>query len=157
MASTNTNTSTDTSTPQRIVVGVDGSHSSVLALRWAADEATLRQATLAVVHAWSDGNVGAGAPGSAFSVDIEAPQQAARAALDDVLASASLPAELRIERHAVMGPGATVLLEAAAGADLLVVGTRGRGGVAGLLLGSVSHACIREATCPVVVVPDAGS
>ncbi len=142
-------------TSQRIVVGVDGSDSSVLALRWAADEARLRQATLDVVHAWTDSGVGAGTHASAFSVDLDGAQQAARAALDDVLDTASLSPDLRIERHVVMGPGATVLLDVAAGADLLVVGTRGRGGVAGLLLGSVSHACIKEATCPVVVVPDA--
>lgn len=142
-------------TSQRIVVGVDGSDSSMLALRWAADEARLRQATLDVVHAWSESGVGAGTHASAFSVDLEGPKAAAHAALDDVLATAAIHSDVRVARHVVMGPGANVLLDIASGADLLVVGTRGRGGVAGLLLGSVSHACIKEATCPVVVVPDA--
>lgn len=144
---------TNSDTAPRIVVGVDGSPTSVLALLWAAEEAVLRQATLAVVHAWSDSNVGTGIPGSAFSVDIESLKQAARATLDEVLDSTTLPEGIRIERHVIMGPGASVLLDASADADLLVVGTRGLGNVKGLILGSVSHACISQATCPVVVVP----
>lgn len=140
---------------QRIVVGVDGSEASVLALRWAIGEAQLRSATLAVIHAWTDSGTGAGLHASAFSVDLDSAQAAAHTVLDDALETASVPPEIRIERHAVMGPGARVLLDAASEADLLVVGTRGRGGVAGLLLGSVSHDCIKQATCPVVVVPHA--
>jgi nucleotide-binding universal stress UspA family protein len=142
-------------TKQRIVVGVDGSDTSLLALSWAAAEAELRNATLDVVHAWTETAVGAGTHASAFSVDLDGARAAADAALDDAIDAAALPDGARLVRHAIMGPGAAVLLEIATGADLLVVGTRGRGGVAGLLLGSVSHDCIKAATCPVVVVPAA--
>ena len=142
---------------QQIVVGIDGSDSSMVALRWAADEAQLRQATLAVVHAWTDSSVGAGTHASAFSVDLDQAQQDAQSTLDDLLDTAALSPDVRIERHVLMGPAATVLLDVAVAADLLVVGSRGRGGVAGLLLGSVSHACMKDATCPVVVIPDGAS
>ncbi len=139
---------------QRIVVGVDGSSSSLVALRWAVAEARLRQATLAVVHAWADDTVASANPGSAFAVDLETPQAQARATLDAAIEKVEVSEEVRVERHVVMGAGAPTLLEAADGAALLVVGSRGLGAVRGMLLGSVSTAVVRAATCPVVVVPD---
>ena len=72
-----------------------------------------------------------------------------RGELDEVAAET---AGLDIERTVVEGSAATALLEAAQGADLLVVGSRGRGGFAGLLLGSVSQQCAHHASCPVVIV-----
>jgi nucleotide-binding universal stress UspA family protein len=85
--------------------------------------------------------------------------EAAKAVLDQVVETAIGPQSdtstegVKIQRAIAEGPAATVLREAAEGADLLVVGTRGRGGFSGLLLGSVSSQCVHHAPCPVVVVP----
>ncbi|HEU4449034.1 MAG TPA: universal stress protein [Gaiellaceae bacterium] len=151
----------------RIVAGVDGSPGAAAALRWALDEARLRGATLHVVHAWRL-PLYAAAPEAAFAgvtpaserldAEVEAVlAEQASGVVDDAVASleresgGDLGVELRVE--AVRGPAAGVLLERAAGADALVVGSRGHGGFAGLLLGSVSQQCVQHAPCPVVVVP----
>jgi nucleotide-binding universal stress UspA family protein len=138
----------------RIVVGVDGSRHAELALRWALDEARRRGARLQVVHSWQYPVV----PVTGFSapvIEIEGIEEAARATLDGCV-DAEDTSGIEVERILVMGPPAHGLLEAAAGADLLVVGSRGRGGFKGLLLGSVSQQCATHASCPVVIVP-AGS
>lgn len=136
-----------------IVVGVDGSEQSIPALRWAGHEAAAHGHTLRVVTAWSI-PVTALSPGG-----LPAPYPAddlladARAAQEGVLAKADLPAGVEVEHHVVEGGPAAVLLDAAEGADLVVVGTRGHGGFKGLLVGSVSHQVVGHAPCPVVVVP----
>ena len=137
-----------------IVVGVDGSPESHAALAWALAEARLRNATLHVVHAW--------VIPAAFGVDaafvlaeaIEGFQEEAGRVLDEALAEVAGEAgtDVPLEREVVQGPASACLLRAAAGADLLVVGSRGHGGFAGLLLGSVSQQCAHHATCPVVIV-----
>jgi nucleotide-binding universal stress UspA family protein len=149
----------------RIVVGVDGSPGGREALRFALGEARLRGCALHVVHAWRlplvesvpdafllEGSLERGPELEDVARSLE---RAARQTLDssirDVLGNAEPAVE--IEREVVEGPAAQVLLERAQGADLLVVGARGRGGFAGLVLGSVSTQCSQHASCPVVIVP----
>ena len=135
-----------------IVVGVDGSESSKHALEWAAEEARLRGAHLRVVHAWFDVYV-AGYFAAPAMYEQAAIEEAARETLDKAVAS--IPdgsPELSIEAVLVHAQPEAVLLKASQQADMVVVGSRGRGGVAGLLLGSVSQRVVQHAECPVVVV-----
>jgi nucleotide-binding universal stress UspA family protein len=139
-----------------IVVGIDQSEGARAALRFALEEAKLRQATLRVVHAWQYGTIGApGLEGSypAVGGDVKELRAAAETTLDATLRE-SIPdtEKVEIERRAVEGRPAAVLVDESRSADLLVVGSRGHGGFAGLLLGSVSQQCAHHATCPVVIV-----
>lgn len=137
----------------RIVVGIDGSGHSARALRWAIEEASCRDAALHLVHAWNAPYIGVDIVGFTAKASVfEAAETAAGAVLDDAAAAAAGLVG-NIQRTLVSGPPTAALLEAAKGADLLVVGSRGRGGFSGLLLGSVSQQCVHHATCPVVVVP----
>jgi nucleotide-binding universal stress UspA family protein len=146
----------------RIVVGVDDSPEAAAALRWAIDEARLRRAALVIVHAWSFPLIGE-LPGGAVDTLTTDLERAAAALLDQVVHRvAGDEPGVDVERRVLEGGAANVLLAAAAGADLLVVGSRGRGGFAQLLLGSVAQQCVHHAPCPVVVVraphpPDSGS
>jgi nucleotide-binding universal stress UspA family protein len=134
----------------RIVVGVDGSEESKAALRWAVEEARLRGATVRAVCAWSLPHVAG--PGFAFLPGgIEEFRRDAEGVLDAAIAEVGSEG-VDVERAAVEGGAADVLVQAAQGADLLVVGSRGHGGFAGLLLGSVSQQCAHHAPCPVVIV-----
>ena len=151
-----------------IVVGVDGSAGSDAALRWAAGEARLRGSSLRIVHVYhlphvplTEVGVGAAAGmalPAAFTEDGERLRRMvegqARRVLDDALARAGEEvAGLDVERVVVEGAPAPTLIESARGADLLVIGSRGRGGFLGLLLGSVSHQCAHHPPCPVVILP----
>jgi nucleotide-binding universal stress UspA family protein len=130
----------------RIVVGVDGSAGSYLAMEWAASEAQLRGATLDVVYAWHplfDSYVALADEMRSGSQEVLAEAEKELSAIDSSLVT---------EGHVVEARTAPGLLQASRGADLLVVGSRGRGGFTGLLLGSVSQACITHATCPVAVI-----
>jgi nucleotide-binding universal stress UspA family protein len=133
----------------RIVVGVDGSKGADAALAWAAEEARLRNAHLEVVHTIAYPITG----GMPLTQEVDSQLIAgAQAVLDDSIARADLEGtdhEARFER----GSAAVLLVEIAKGADLLVVGSRGRGGFVGLLLGSVSQQCAHHAPCPIVIVP----
>ena len=137
-----------------IVVGVDGSPESLAALRWAADEARLRGATLRAVHAWfmpmvfTSGPPLLVLPETRDELGKEGEKVLAHA-LDAVAADVE---GLAVERSVVEGSAAHSLLRTAKGADLLVVGSRGHGGFHGLLLGSVSQQCAHHAPCPVVIV-----
>ncbi len=139
-----------------IVVGVDSSEGGKAALRFALDEARLRQATLRVVHTWHFGAVGlSGIEGFApvGAADLSDLRRTAEVALDAILHEvAPHPEGVTIERHVVEGAAATVLIDASRDADLLVVGSRGHGGFAGLLLGSVGQQCAHHAACPVTIV-----
>ena len=138
----------------RIVVGVDGSEPSVDALRWAYGEASLRGAAVEVVHAWHYPYVGDVAGVAAYGIGHEALQEGARGVLDHCIERAGRPpGAVAVERVLVQGGPTTVLLDAARGADLLVLGSRGHGGFTGLLLGSVSQQAVHHASCPVVIVP----
>jgi nucleotide-binding universal stress UspA family protein len=135
-----------------IVVGVDGSPEAAAALRWALDEARLRGTTVEAVRAWMFPMADAihAAAADVLVRDIaQASEEQLDRAVDDV---AGLDPGVKIERRVVEGPPARVLAEAAVGAELLVVGSRGRGGFAGLLLGSVAQQCVHHAPCPVVVI-----
>jgi nucleotide-binding universal stress UspA family protein len=138
---------------ERIVVGIDGSDTAQRALAWAVDEAKRRNAVLVVVHAWHVPYVG-GYPVTASAYDPALIEEAARSVLADALAAEDT-SELAAppEPILVCGGAATTILDAAKGADLLVVGSRGLGGFGALLLGSVSHQVVHHASCPVVVVP----
>jgi len=140
-----------------IVFGVDDSEEAKAALRFAVDEAKLRQATLRAIHTWHfNSYLGAAAiEGSytGFSGELEERQRAAEAALDAMLREVEAETgAMQLERRVVEGSPAAALVEESRGADLLVVGSRGLGGFAGLLLGSVSQQCAHHAACPVVIV-----
>jgi nucleotide-binding universal stress UspA family protein len=138
----------------RIVVGVDGSGGSNHALRWAVDEGRRRHARVEAVHAWHYPYLPTPAFVTPPSPDVDKFERAARVVLDgavDAVASEGLPAS--IERTLSWEDATSALLDASKGADLLVVGSRGRGGFAGLLLGSVSQEVAHHAPCPVVIVP----
>ena len=121
-----------------IVVGVDGSDESRRALDWALAWARVYDAPVRVVHAYAP---------------EESPREADLIANAEVKEARTEGVEVQVE--AVPGHAVRVLLEAARDADLLVVGTRGRGrrGFPGLLLGSVSRQLATNPACPVVVVP----
>lgn len=132
-----------------IVVGVDGSSDSKRALDWAFGEAELRGASLLLVNG-VDLGLSAGDPYGGGYV-LESLQEAGRLALDEAEALAAARG-ITVERKLENGSPAYALIDASEGADLLVVGSRGHGGFTGLLLGSVSAACVHHAHCPVVVV-----
>jgi nucleotide-binding universal stress UspA family protein len=137
----------------KIVVGVDGSEGSLLALRWAAEEARLRDAVLEVVTAWHF-PVLATIPAFGVLPPADEMSEEARRGLDELLESEGITASgLTVLETVGEGRAAGVLLDAAADADLVVLGSRGHGGFSGLLLGSVSQAVVSHARCPVVVVP----
>ncbi len=141
-----------------IVVGVDGSDESKDALRWALDEARLRGCSLRAVHAWLYPMVyGPGMAPPAFALPVEALRDEAKRVLEAAVEEV-VPDEAGVELHQIVaeGPEASVLIDAAQDADLLVVGSRGRGGFTGLLLGSVSQQCASHARCPVVIVRGRG-
>jgi nucleotide-binding universal stress UspA family protein len=138
-----------------IVVGVDSSDGAKAALRFAIEEAKLRQATLRIVHTWQFGYIGvSGIEGfSPVGADLGDLRRTAEVALDAVIHEVAPTANGVVgERLVVEGAPATVLVDESRQADLLVVGSRGHGGFAGLLLGSVSQQCAHHAACPVVIV-----
>ena len=133
----------------RIVVGVDGSASSKTALRWAGRMAAAERAGLDVIAAWElPPSVGWYALPPGFSPEADLDQVLA-ASVDEVF-GANRPPQLRM--RSLEGPPAQILLTAGRGARMIVVGSRGHGGFAGLLLGSVSSKVAEHATCPVLVV-----
>jgi len=132
----------------RIVVGVDGSPASVDALRWAARQAELTGAAVEAVISWDYPST----TGMEFgSLDIDWAGNA-RAALVDTLHVALGDNATSITGTVTRGHPAEVLVAAAQGADLLVVGSRGHAALPGRLLGSVSEHVAARAPCPVVVV-----
>jgi nucleotide-binding universal stress UspA family protein len=132
----------------RIVVGVDGSQSSRRALHWAAGQAKLTGASLEVVNCWEIPSVEpSDLPlASTFGDDVRRNLQET---ITEVLGDEP---GVEITVSAVEGRAAPALLDAARGASLLVVGSRGHAAFTGMLLGSVSEHCVRHAPCPVVVV-----
>jgi len=139
----------------KIIVGVDGSHSSQHALRWALAEARVRGVALEAVHvwhypAWTYAPIILSTPVFAHDDLIAEAHGVLNQSVDDALAAEHDPPE--VERTVLQGATAEELVKHAENADLLVVGHRGRGGFAGLLLGSVANQCAAHAACPVVIV-----
>jgi nucleotide-binding universal stress UspA family protein len=134
-----------------VVVGVDGSEASADALRWAVRYARMTGATVRAVTVWHYPASFGWAPTTAIpEMDLEGDaRQALKETLEQVVGAEG---PVTIQTHVVEGPPALMLLRAAEDADLLVVGSRGHGAFAGMLLGSVSEHCVHHATCPVVVI-----
>ena len=141
---------------RRIVVGVDGSTGSATALRWAIRQAERTGATVEAVSTWQNPAMSGYAIGWApMAYDGDSLATIAEKTLTETVAdvTAQHTTSVDIVTHVVQGHPAEILLHAANGADLLVVGSRGHGTFAGILLGSVSQHCVQHAPCPVVVVP----
>ena len=145
-------------TDNRIVVGVEGSGGARAALRWAIKEARHRNATVDVVTAYSTTYVPA-SPDFNYvpldPIDLEAEVKRMQdSIIDEVLAEVDSQG-VEIRRRMVRGRAADTLIAESVNAAMLVVGSRGRGGFRGLLLGSVSQQITHHGSCPVVIVrPD---
>ncbi|HIG25390.1 MAG TPA: universal stress protein [Acidimicrobiia bacterium] len=140
---------------RRIVVGVEGSGYAQTALIWAFEEAALRDSVVEVVTAYAPTYVPA-APDLGYvpldSYDlINEVERMQGEVIDSALEAAGHP-EVEIVRTLTKGRAADTLLRAAKNADLLVVGNRGRGGFAGLRLGSVSQSIAHHSPCPLVII-----
>lgn len=137
-----------------IVVGIDGSPGAQQALAWAADEARRRGSALRILMAWDY-------PAYAYTGLVNAPPEeallaSAQAAFEEAVTEASGAVDLSgitVTSQLIHGTSAAALIEASRTAELVVVGTRGRGGFKGMVLGSVSRAVSSHSECPVVVVP----
>jgi nucleotide-binding universal stress UspA family protein len=139
-----------------IAVGIDGSHNASHALEWAMTEAGIRKAPLTVITVNS-------VPASYWSgAPVELPgdqdrvaeiRKTAEAAVEEIAARLGADQPESVTVAAISGFPAQTLIDVSKGSDLLVVGTRGGGGFAPLVLGSVSNQVVHHAHCPVVVVP----
>jgi len=134
-----------------IVVGIDGSDTSRDAMRWALSQAALTGAELRAVSSWRWPNYLTRIPPG---IDLaQETSELLDEAVEGVLAeNPEAAATVTVSRHVVEGPAGPALLTQSDGATLLVVGARGRAAFPGMLLGSVAEYCVREGTCPVVVV-----
>ncbi|WP_462187887.1 MULTISPECIES: universal stress protein [unclassified Frankia] len=136
-----------------VVVGVDGSAPSLTALRWAVEAAMLRKSALHVVHAWHlDIPIYPGSYADIGSALAEQARQTLDQAVSTIVTEHAGGLPIPVRKETVVDGPAHALLRASADAQLLVVGSRGHGGFAELLLGSVSHQCVLHAHCPVAVV-----
>ncbi|WP_138445322.1 universal stress protein [Sinomonas susongensis] len=144
----------DAALPTGIVVGVDGSDHGRCALAWAAKEAQRRRRPLHVVTAYSVPIFAAsGLDGGYSTIDDNVIQEGAKAVLQEALDSLGAYDDVEITSSVESGDAAGVLLQFSENAELLVFGTRGRGGFVGRLLGSVSSALPAHAKCTTVTVP----
>ncbi|MDD7939624.1 universal stress protein [Actinomycetospora lutea] len=139
-----------------VVAGFDGSDEAAEAVRWAASLARLTGGALRVVWAWKlrdvwDTAVADQETGTPHLAEMEAVARRRLTEVVEALVGEEVP---DVDLHLTQGPDAAgILLRAAHDADVLVVGSRGRGRARAALLGSVSARCVREATCPVLVIP----
>ena len=141
---------------QTLLVGMDESPDAARALRWAVEEGRLHAAKVVVLHAWEwpyPGHLGEVADKAIDTLGVDG---AAREVLANMVEEAleGVKVEIAVEQRAVEGSAAKALIDASADADLLAVGSRGRGGLARLVLGSVSEQCAHHAHCPVLIVRD---
>jgi nucleotide-binding universal stress UspA family protein len=140
-----------TATRRRIVVGVDGSQSSLAALRWAVRQAELTGAPLEIVSAWEwpMSYLGWGTP----ELPDYDPADEARRQLDKAVSAVLTPGDaIEAQQSVIEGHPAPVLEALSKTADLVVVGSHGHGEFVGMLLGSVSQHCVTHCHCSVVVI-----
>ena len=143
----------ENSASPRIVVGVDGSKSSDSALRWAIRQAGLTGAAVDAVTAWQWPDMAGSGMAAGGMVPVYDPRETAATIAADAVSGALDPAsKVPVRTRTAEGGAAQVLLATSADVTLLVVGSRGHGGFAEALLGSVSQHCVHHALCPVVVV-----
>lgn len=137
-----------------IVVGVDGSDQSMCALAWAVQEAERRHSPVHVVTAYTVPVFAASSMDAGYAtVDDSVVREGAQAVLDQAVERVAGRHKVEILPRVENGDAAGVLLELSEEAELMVVGSRGRGGFVGRLLGSVSSALPAHSKCPTVVVP----
>ncbi|SPT54232.1 Universal stress protein Rv2623/MT2698 [Actinomyces bovis] len=142
---------------RRIVVGVDGSDSARKALAWAVAEAEAWDAELTVVAAVPLASGTGALAWLPAAIDREQVLADVRDGLDHAVQKAlEGHPKVKVRKHALDGNPAELMAEFSTAVDLVVVGSRGRGGFAGLLLGSTSQAVLSHAVCPVMVVPSRG-
>ena len=139
---------------QKIMVGLDGSPGSTSALGWAIREAPLRSASVEALYVWQTPSLAYSAPGFMPLSETEIEDQGRRI-LENALSSMPEALDVKVYLRVNEGNPAEVLAKAAHEPDvvMLVVGTRGHGGVAGLLLGSVSHSLTHTSSKPLVIAP----
>ena len=140
---------TTTPSEQPIVVGVDGSPHSSVALAWAIDEARTHGAALHVIHGFVVPRTIVDTMDHGLFPELA---ETAQKELDGVLEKAPSTEGIDVEAEIIAGHAAHILVEASRSASLLVVGRRGHEGFDGLMLGSVASQCVHHAHCPVVVV-----
>jgi nucleotide-binding universal stress UspA family protein len=139
---------------QRVIVGVDGSDASLDALRWAVKYARAVGATVQAIRTWHYPWAMQTAPAQTDASVVTQIQ----GELDDAVNRAGIDTTgVTLERIVKEGHAPLVLVNESATADLLVVGSKGRGAFSGMLLGSVSQHCAHAAHCPVVIVRHEGS
>ncbi len=134
-----------------IVAGIDGSSNSKVALKFAAEEAAVRNEPLRIVCVWHvPVPLYTGGSFAVLDADIylDAARESADKEIQEVLGEGAAQAELVMRE----GSAAQILMEESANASMLVIGSRGRGGFSGLVLGSVSQQCAAHAKCPVTIV-----
>jgi nucleotide-binding universal stress UspA family protein len=135
-------------TKRRIIVGVDGSESSIDALRSAVRMAVALECPLEAISVWAYPPVFEADPPVQWELKEDAQRTVDSAAT--AVFGTEPPAWFKASTR--RGSPARVLIEESAGADMLVLGSRGHGGFVGMLLGSVSTACVQHAQCPVMIV-----
>lgn len=136
-----------------ILVGIDGSEAGKCALSWAADEARRRNCPLNIVTAYTIPVFAASSMDAGYAtLDDDVIREGAEEVLREAIHAADL-SRLDVRQRIESGDPSGVLLDLSEDADLVVVGTRGRGGFVGRMLGSVSSALPAHAKCPTVVVP----
>jgi len=137
-----------------VVVGVDGSPHSITALAHAFEEADFRHSPLVAVHTWT--GPASTAPGDMLPLvyDLDAVQREEELVLGEALAGfgEQFP-DVSVQERVLQGGAAHTLITLSSEAQLVVVGTRGRGGFVGLMLGSVSHQVLHHTHCPVLIIP----
>jgi nucleotide-binding universal stress UspA family protein len=140
-----------------IMVGVDGSPGSQAAVEFGAREAAAHGAALRIVSAWEVPATVLSSSGATPEIYLGFENEARRIAGDAAARAKELEPTVSLEERVVEGYAGNVLVDEAQSVDLVVIGRRGRGALAELLLGSVSHRVVDHAKCPVVIVPPASA